>query len=72
MSDRRSSYGKNPIKSPGGLILTSDIPERVVYQTGGLFTKSDDKNIHVSVSVLLLNILQIQYSSSFQHFSFCL
>ena len=56
-----SEYRKNSIKPPGGLFNFG--PSRVgLNREGDLFTKSSEKDIFGSFSVLLFHILRIQHT----------
>ena len=58
-------YLKSSIKPPGAYLIT-DLPwglkERGLIREGGLFTKSNDKDIFDSFSVLLSHILRNQHT----------
>ena len=48
--------------SPRGAYLILDLPEGGLLERGGLFTKSSEKDIFGSFSVLLFHILRIQHT----------
>ena len=55
-----SSNTVKTLLSPQGAYLISDLPEGGLNREGGLFTKSSDKTIFGSFSVLLSHILRNQ------------